>query len=194
MTQLCGLCCALLLLVTAPQPAVGAKRKRTAATRPALSRGDVRAVDTSVVQRGLAAAAELPTHRVLAEAGHWHKDVAHRSFNGTVLGYVTPWWVSRTIRSASSGSVPHSPCSVVRQAMNCYGETLTLGCRTLPLPCEREPTGFHSLPALSRLTCATGGRRSGWRQGPVQLPCAPTQVHSLSGTGREAEGWMRGCG
>jgi hypothetical protein len=79
-----------LALATAPQLAAGAKRKRTAPTP--LTRGDVRAVDTSVLERGLTEERELSTTRVLAEHGHYHADVNRRNFNGTVLGYVTPWW------------------------------------------------------------------------------------------------------
>lgn len=86
--------CALATALATPQLAAGAKRKRTAATRPPLTRGDVRAVDTSVLERGLTEEGELSTTRVLAEHGHYHADVNSRNFNGTVLGYVTPWWVA----------------------------------------------------------------------------------------------------
>lgn len=127
-----------LALATAPQLAAGAKRKRTSSTPR--TRGDVRAVDTSVL--GLTEERELSTTRVLAEHGHYHADVNRRNFNGTVLGYVTPWWVAADSR-AEGGCFSTGGVSVTcarPSSLRCDGRPSTYGALTWLVEAPLLPT------------------------------------------------------
>lgn len=48
-------------------------------------------IDLSVFDRNLVDDDEALAKEVIVESGAYYKDTSDRQFNGTILGYVTPW-------------------------------------------------------------------------------------------------------